>query len=574
MAAPDGRCTTGAETWIVDFPVLWVAVDWEERHGVISDPVRGIHRDEFGEVEPFTEYPQQLWVTVNWYRIRPTAKLGDLASAFHYRRCLYVGPQKCGKGPWLAKKAKGQASGPVLFAGWARGGEVYACEDHGCPCGWEYTYKPGEAMGRPWAKPLMQLMATSEDQVDNVYAPLQAMLKHGHDADLYTVGEEFTRLPNDGKIETVTSSALSRLGNPIVWCGQDETGLYTDANKLRKPAETMRRGAAAMGGRSIETTNPWDPGEDSVAQRTWESKRPDIFRFWLNPELEVTLRRPDGKPFSFWVKRERRKILAHVYQGITHIENNIEGIEAEALEIGEKDPGQVVRFYGNKAESGHGVWMIPERWNSRTKPRDVKPGEQIVVGFDGSDVDDWTGFRCETRDGYQFTPKFPDGRPMIWNPANYAGQVPRTEVSAGMAHIMATYNVARAYLDPPYWESECDAWAELYDDEANNKHRVIRWYTKRATQMHSAAERLYVDLGKVDSAFWHDGCDWTKQHIEATHKTPRPSADQPGRYILRKPGDGRKIDMAIPSILAHEAWGDVTAAGWPELATENYAYFI
>jgi len=571
LAAPDGRWTGGANTWVVDFPVLWVAVDWEERHGVISDPVRGIHRDEYGDPEPFVEYPQQLWVTVNWYRIRPTAKLGDLATAFHYRRVQYVGPQKCGKGPWLAKKTKGQASGPVLFAGWAQGGEVYACEDHGCPCGWEYIYKPGEPMGHPWAKPLMQLMATSEDQVDNVYGPLKAMLKHGHDADLYTVGEEFARLPNDGRIESVTSSAMSRLGNPIIFCGQDETGLYTDTNKLRKPAEIMRRGAAAMGGRSIETTNPWDPGEDSVAQRTWESRRPDVFRFWLNPEVEVSLRRADGKPFSFWVKRERRKILAHVYQGISHVENNIEGIEAEALEIGEKDPGQVVRFYGNKAESGHGVWMNPDRWNNRAKPRTggVEDKTQITLGFDGSDVDDWTGFRCETRDGYQFTPTFPDGRPMIWNPADYPNhQVPRGEVDAGMAHVQATFVVVRGYLDPPYWESECDSWAEKYGED-----HMIRWYTKRATQMHSAAERLYVDLGKADSTLWHDGCETTKKHIEATHKSPRPSADQPGRYILRKPGDGRKIDMAIPSILAHEAWGDVTAAGWPETA-ENFVYFI
>jgi hypothetical protein len=28
--------------------------------------------------------------------------------------------------------------------------------------------------------------------------------------------------------------------------------------------------------------------------------------------------------------------------------------------------------------------------------------------------------------------------------------------------------------------------------------------------------------------------------------------------------------MAIPSILAHEAWGDMTAAGWPEVT--NYAF--
>jgi len=565
---PDGHWTTGQDSWVVDFPVLWVAIDWEERHGVISDPVRGVHRDEDGEVEPFIEYPQQLWVTVNWYRIRPTAKFGDLATAFFYRRVQYVGPQKCGKGPWLAKKTKGQAGGPVLFAGWADGGEVYACADHGCPCGWEYTYTSGEPMGMPWAKPLMQLMATSEDQVDNVYDPLKAMLKHGHDFGQYVVGEEFSRLPNDGKIETVTSSALSRLGNPIIFAGQDETGLYTETNKLRKPAETQRRGAAAMGGRSIETTNPWDPSEDSVAQRTWESKRPDIFRFWLNPELELSLRHQDGKPYSFWVKRERRKILAFVYQGITHVENNIEGIEAEALEIGEKDPGQAERFYANRVVAGHGVWMPPKRWEARARTRVVKPGEQVVIAFDGSDVDDWTGFRCETRDSYQFTPTFADDTPMIWNPADHGGQVPRLEVMAGLAYIMATYDVARGYFDPPYWESEIDAAAEEYGED-----RIIRWYTKRPTQMHAACERLYVDLGKADSGFWHDGCETTRLHIEAAHKSPRPTADQPGRYILRKPGDGRKIDMAIPSILAHEAWGDVTAAGWPDDG-EDLVYFI
>ncbi|HET7689323.1 MAG TPA: hypothetical protein VFK41_03025 [Nocardioidaceae bacterium] len=569
--AADGRWTTGADTWVVNFPVLWVAVDWEERHGVISDPVRGVHRDENGDPEPFVEYPQQLWVTVNWYRVRPTAKRGDLNTAFHYRRVQYIGPQKCGKGPWLAKKVKGQAGGPVLFDDWAQGGEVYDCADHGCPCGWVYEYEPGEPMGRPWAKPLIQLLATAEDQVDNVYDPLKAMLKYGPDANRYVVGEEFTRLPNDGKIESVTASAQSRLGNPIIFAGQDETGLYTDQNKLRKVAETQRRGAAGMGGRSIETTNPYDPSEDSVAQRTWESKRPDVFRFWLNPEHEPTLRRSDGKPYSFWNKRERRKILTFVYQGITH--SNIESIEAEALEIGEKDPGQAERFYGNVPKAGAGHWCGTAEWAARKRIVDVPAGTQIVVGFDGSDVDDWTGFRCETRDGYQFTPLFEDGTPMIWDPAEHGGQVPRLEVRAGLALIMSTWAVARVYVDPPYWESECDAWAEEYGDDV-----IIRWYTKRPVQMHAAAERILTDVRKKDSTFWHDGCTITEAHVGAARKSPRglvPAGESKAsiKYVLVKPGDGRKIDMAIPSILAHEAHGDVTAAGWPEIG-EDYVYFV
>ena len=552
---------TEPDEFVVDFPTLWVAIDWTEAHCVIPD------RDRKGE--PFTHYEWQLWFSVNWYRIKPSARAGQLATAFHNRRAQMVGPQKYGKGPGAAALVVAQARGPVVFAGWAKGGEVYDCADHGCGCGWTYSYAPGEPMGKPWPTPLIQLTGTSDDAIDtNAYGYVKAMLRYGPLADQVTVGEEFTRLPNDGKIEIVTSSAMSRLGNPIIFALQDETGTYTDSNKLRKVAETQRRGAAGMGGRSIETTNPWDPAEDSVAQRTYETKRPDVFKFYRNPELEPSLRHPDGTPFRFKVARERRAILRWVYRGAEHAD--VAGIEAEALELMEKDPGQAIRFFGNYIVAGHGVWCAPERWNARAKPRSVEPGEQVTVGFDGSDVDDWTGFRCETRDGYQFTPTFPDGRPMIWNPADYPNhQVPRAEVDAGMDHIMATYNVARCYPDPPYWESECDAWAEKYGDTV-----VVRWYTKRPTQMHMAAERLYVDLGKVGSPFWHDGCVITEKHVVAAHKSPRPTPDTPGRYILRKPGDGRKIDQAIPSILAHEAWGDMTAAGWPELVTENYAYFI
>ena len=37
------------------------------------------------------------------------------------------------------------------------------------------------------------------------------------------------------------------------------------------------------------------------------------------------------------------------------------------------------------------------------------------------------------------------------------------------------------------------------------------------------------------------------------------------RYVLCKPDDGRKIDLAVCSVLADEAFGDATAAGeWPK----------
>jgi hypothetical protein len=547
---------TEADESVVDFPTLWVAIDWTEAHCVIPD------RDAKGQ--PFEHYDWQLWFSVNWYRVKPDAEQGQLATAFHYRRAQLVGPQKYGKGPGAAALVVAQARGPVVFDGWAQGGEVYDCADHGCGCGWIYDYEAGEPMARPWATPLLQLTGTSDDAIDtNAYGYVKAMLRYGPLADQVTVGEEFTRLPNDGKIETVTSSAMSRLGNPIIFALQDETGTYTDSNKLRKVAETQRRGAAGMGGRTIETTNTWDPSEDSVAQRTQQSDRPDIFKFWRNPDEAPHLRHADGTRYKFTIARERRKILQYVYAGTPHVD--LDGIEAEALELMEKDPGQAERFYGNRVVAGLGTWISRDAWDVREKPQLVPTGTAIVVGFDGSDIDDWTGFRCETRDGYQFTPSFPDGRPMIWNPADYPGhQVPRLEVSAGLDHIASTYDMVRCYADPPYWTTEIDSWAEKYGDKV-----VIRWYTQRDKPMHAAAERLVVDVAKADSTFTHDGCEVTGQHIANARKSPRLS----GRYVLSKPGDGRKIDMAIPSILAHEAAGDVTAAGWPEVA-DNFVYFV
>ncbi|HCA88176.1 MAG TPA: hypothetical protein DEQ61_23555 [Streptomyces sp.] len=531
--------------FVVDFPTLWIVPDWIEAHCPVPDGFRA--------GEDMELYPWQLWCTVNHYRVRPTARVGQLAPAFHYRRSLVVAPQKTGKGPWSATIVLAEAAGPAVFNGWAKAGERYRCSDHGCGCGWWYDYEPGEPMGITWPTPLIQLTATSEDQVANVYRPLRSMVKRGPLAGLMQSGEEFTRVGDDGRIDVVTSSALSRLGNPIVFAMQDETGLYTTANKLRRVAETQRRGAAGMGGRSMETTNGWDPSENSVAQTTSEAKAKDIFRY--HPQAPKTL--------SYANKRDRRKIHSIVYAGSSHVD--LDAIEAEAAEIMEKDPAQAERFFGNRCVAGSASWLDVAKWAAKAKPQRVRPMTRVVLGFDGSDVDDWTAIRAETMSGYQFTPAYGDNdEPTIWNPADYGGQVPRAEVRAAMDQLMRRYDVVRLYADPPYWDTEVDEWVDLYGEE-----RVIRWQTRRPVQMHEAAERLRTDVLKRNSdgaAFTHDGCPITEAHIANTRAAARPA----DRYVLRKASPSQKIDATIPSILAHEALGDVIAAGLTELEVSYY----
>jgi hypothetical protein len=325
-----------------------LAADWIEAHCVIPD------RDDAGM--PFLLYNEQLRFLDAHYRLKRTARPGQKAPAFVYRRSLLIKPQKWGKGPLTAAQVCLEGVGPALFLGWAAGGEVYDCRDYGCGCGWMYEYEPGEPMGRPWSTPLIQITAFSEQQAGNIYDALRPMIEKGPLDDVIPkLGEEFTRLPNDGRIDVVTSNAQSRLGQRVTFVPQDETGLWLPSNGMTKVATTQRRGLAGMGGRSVETTNMPDPGEESVALATLRSRRPDIYKDAVEPPPEL----------DFSVKADRWRIYELVYGDSLisaggHIDP--EGIDAEALELMEKNPAEAERFFGNRMVQGRGAWMSMKLW--------------------------------------------------------------------------------------------------------------------------------------------------------------------------------------------------------------------
>lgn len=522
---------TGSER--VDFPTLWVAADWIPQHCVIPD------RFEAGD--PYELVDWQLWYVVNHYRVRPEASRGQLATAFYFRRSQIVMPQKAGKGPLTAAQVCLEGVGPALFGGWAAGGEVYDCRDFGCGCGWVYEYEPGEPMGVPWPTPLIQITAYSEEQTANIYDALRPMIDKGPlSALIPKTGEEFIRLPGGGRIDTVTSSAQSRLGQRVTFVPQDETGIWTETNKMVKVAETQRRGLAGMGGRSAETTNAWDPAENSVAQRTAESRRPDIFRLHRVPPAHLSYRN----------RQDRHRIHRIVYAGSHWVD--LDAIEAEAAELLERDPTQAERFFGNRVVAGAGSWMPPEVWERTEVALIVPDGAAVAAGFDGSDSDDWTAIRLETADGHRFTPLYgPDRRPTIWDPAEWGGQVPRGEVHAAWDELTTRFRVVRAYCDPRDWQSEIADWAGRYGEKV-----FVEWATYRVVQMHDALERSLTDLSANPARSTHDGCQITATHIANARKAARPGQ----RYILAKPSPHQKIDAGMADTLAHEAAADARAA--------------
>lgn len=523
----------------------FLATDWVEAHCKVPG---GVYE---GESLVFNGW--QLFCTVNHYRIKPAAVVDPrrLLAPFYYRRSVIVGPQKCGKSPWGAGFLLFEGVGPALFAGWAQGGEVYRCSAHGCGCGWEYGYQTGEAMGVPRRKSLLGLLAFAESQTQNVYEPLQTMIHSGPLSEFVHVREGFVRLPNRGMILPLSSAARSKLGKPLTGGLGDESGLYTSANRVLDTWQTMRRGIAAMQGRTVELTNPWDPMENSAAQQAFDSLQPDIFRYYRKPPVNL----------SYGNKRERHKIHVHVYADSPWVDPT--SIDAEAAELVETDPTQAERFFGNRLVQGLGAFLTEAQLDAGEVDRE--PLRKIALGFDGSLSGDWTAIRAEDFSGLRFTPEYEVGgemRPTFWNPSEWGGRIPRSEVHAALDYLMTHFDVIRVYCDPREWESEIDGWALAYGDD-----RVVKWYNT-LTRVFPALQRYQVDM--IEGSSKHLADQTYRTHALSARKLAKPG----DKFLLGKPSDHQKIDVLMADVIAHEAACDARSTGWGTSEPPAYVYVM
>lgn len=540
----------GAPEYVVDFPTLgYLGADWIAAHCIVPDG--------FSRGKRYVLADWQLYCTCSHYRVRPDATWDpdrpEVSTAFVYRQSLVVAPQKTGKGPWLASIIAFEGRGPSVFVGFAEGGERYECADHGCDCGWEYEYERGEPMGTLRPTPLIQLVATAKEQTANVYRPLKAMFRGGElEVEQTRTGEEFIRLPDDGRIDTVTSSAKSKLGNPITFAGWDESGTYTKSNGMLDVYDTQQRGLAGMDARGIQTTNCWNPNQGSVAQLTYEDAADDVFVFYREPP----------KQLRYENARDRARIHAFVYEGSWWVVlKAIEALAAALIRRGET--AQAERFFGNRVVASADVWMAGETWKARaTSTVRVEPGELVTLGFDGSSgtdrkdaTADSTVLRgCRVSDGFRWTIGVWEAPgPGPWRP-------PRAGVMRAIRAAFRLYEVARFYGDPPGWQTELDELRGEFGEKV-----VVDWWTNRDTPMARALERLHTDVSR--GVALHTDDPVMQRHVENAHrKVRRASTDDDGareRVLVVKdhPMSPRKIDGVLSDALAYEARGDAIAAG-------------
>lgn len=197
------------------------------------------------------------------------------------------------------------------------------------------------------------------------------------------------------------------------------------------------------------------------------------------------------------------------------------------------------RYHTNRWSTTARMWLPSGSWTDRAAPgRELEPGSEIAVGFDGSYNNDATALVGCTLDGYLFVID-------AWEkPAHEADWiVPRDEVDGVVAKVFREFRVRRMLCDPPGWHDEIERWARTYGEDV-----VLHFPTANRTRMGDACSRFYT--GVVTSELSHDNDPRLARHLDNAILVE--TAD--GAYI-RKEGRSspRKIDLAIAAILANEA---------------------
>lgn len=377
---------------------------------------------------------------------------------------------------------------------------------------------------------------------DNVWRALQPMIELGNlAADIPDTGLTRINLPGGGLIEPVTASARSRLGQRITFAVQDETHSWLKSNGGWALADNQRRNLAGMGGRSIETTNAWDPAEQSVAQRTYEAVAPDVLKDISTGPANLSIRN----------KRERRKLFTEVYRDSAKPPLgwvDLDRIDAEVAELVQLDAAQAERFFGNRIVAAEDSYLSPAAWDECRHPEMTLPpdGEPITLGFDGSLFDDTTGLVGCTLDGHVFVVD-------VWDPADSGGEVPKTAVDVTVAAAFDRWDVRAMYGDPPYWQEDLGRWYGQYGE------RVREWWTNRPTPMGHALELFHTSV--TTKSITHDGDPRLAAHVG----NARRWKDR-GHLSVRKkfPQSPDKIDLLVCAVLAVEARGDVMREPEPE----------
>lgn len=508
----------------------------------------------------------------------------DEAGRLLYDSAFFSRPKGSDKSGLGARLGLFEALGPCRFAGWAVGGEVYT-DPWGL--GFEYVYEPGEPMGRHVVTPFIRCMATEEGQTGNVYDSIHYNLTDP-DARLSQVpgvdaGLTRVFLPGGGEITPSTASSSAKDGGKETFVVFDESHLYTTPELRRMYAtvtRNLRKRKRGAGTWFLETTTMFAPGQESVAEGTYElaealrERAEDGTRRHTRLRERLLYDHRWGECEDLTDEQALRAAVEDAY-GEALGWNDLDAIVDQFYDT-RNDPHDSRRFFLNARTSASDAWLDSAEWAGCAKPTEsIADGETVTLGFDGSIRDDSTALVvCRVSDGHLELVSVGD-RVACWEKPQDAHpdwQVDREEVDAAVQIAMERWRVVGFYADPPHWADYIDRWQAEYGPRMRVKAtaaRPLEWWTNRPKAMVAALQRLQEAIrGKEMS---HDGGATLTRHM----LNARRRMTNAGLSIAKEhPGSPRKIDCAMAATLAYECRADAVAMGLhrPRKARRAYGF--
>jgi hypothetical protein len=470
-----------------------------------------------------------LW----WYAL-------DDDGDYLWRRGQIVLPKGTGKSPLAAAIGCAELAGPVCF-------ERFDPDD-------------GEPVMRTHPSPDVKLSALSMDQASDATMSLAVAMLENSDAIAEIPGLDagITRVrTRAGKLTSATARAPSKEGLRPTAVILDEVHLWIQSNGGHRLAETLRRGVAKTGGRSLETTNAWVTGDDSVAERT--SDYAEAVRAGLHKGDGVLTWRPIGHCDDLSDPVELRVGLRELYADSPWVD--IERIAAEIIDGG-SHPSDSRRYWLNQQASADDAWILAEDWAAcldRTKP--LEDGDVITLGFDGShgrvrgNADATALVAVRVGDGHVQLVE-------CWQAAegDKEWEVSDLLVDAAVHECFKRYKVIGFYADPSGWQSQLGAWERDYSRrltvKASANHPTHFWANQAWRMVRSLAA---FEEAVTNGDLTHDGSFRLTQHVLNARRNPTKRA---GLQISKAyPDSPDKIDCAVSATLAWQARLDAVAKG-------------
>ncbi|MFI5808987.1 terminase [Streptomyces sp. NPDC051561] len=529
----------------------WYVLDWMIAN--LAQPGRD-------DGEPFVPTKEQADFALAYYELHPVTGKRIV------HRALLSRPRGWGKSPFVGAIALAEACADVVADGW----DAY-----------------GEPAGRPWHSirtPLVRIAAVTEQQTDNTWNPLLEMARGGSLSTDYglDVLDTVIYLPR-GEITAITSSASSIKGDPACFAALDQTEEWTATNGGVKLAKTLRFNAVKIGGSVIETPNAFTPGEGSVAENSaadyqaildGRSRARGILVDHREAPADTDM--SDEQSLVAGLRYAYGDSSDHPDGCVLHDPpcpsgwSPIEGITGAFWDTS-NEPQDLRADFLNQITHASDAWLsAPEVRAASDLDREVRPGDRIVLGFDGSrkrsrGVTDATALiGCRLSDGHLFEIGVWE-QPRGWKPPTdtpgEGWQVPVVEVLAAVHEAFDRYDVIGMYADPAKWESHVADWEAAYGPrlkvQSTRNHPIEWWMTGgRSTLIVRALEKFHTALTERELTL--DGSSALVRHLLNSRRRKTRSGIQ---IMKANPDSPDKIDAAVAAVLAWQCRLDAIAAG-------------